>query len=69
MLTSRFFKKKMSRAEAMMKAIDISDDGDSITLHSVQCTDPGICTCRPRMLYVGDQPAGTPIGFRMRDKP
>jgi hypothetical protein len=62
----RFFKKKMSRAEAIAKAIDMSDDGDSVTLHAADCTDPNICTCQPRMLYIGERASPNPLGFRIR---
>lgn len=59
----------MSRAEAVMKAIDMSDPGDSVTIHEQSCTDPNICTCTPRDIYVGGTRPRRPIGFRMdRDR-
>ena len=64
----RIFKKKMSRAEAIAKAIDMSDDGDVVTLHGADCTDPNICTCEPRNLYVGGKSNRNPIGFRLRNE-
>lgn len=63
----KFFRKTMTRAEAIAKAIDMSDDGDSITLHTQDCTDPNICTCKPRELFVGHKSNENPIGFRMRN--
>lgn len=63
----QLFKKKLSRADAIAKAIDMSAAGDVISIHFVDCTDPNICTCQPKVLYIDDvEPSRkNPIGFRM----
>lgn len=61
----RLFRRQMSRAEAIAKAIDTSDPGDSITIHAAACTDTSICTCTPKTVYVGSDATKHPVGFRM----
>lgn len=62
----RLFRRRMSRAEAITKAIDTSEPGDSVTIHEADCTDAAICTCTPKEIYVGHDSLKHPIGFRIR---
>lgn len=62
----RLLQRRMSRAEAIAKAIDLSDPGDELTIHSRECTDPNICTCKPVVVYVGTSESRHPMGFRPR---
>ena len=56
----------MTRAEAIAKAIDQADPGDDITIHGGECADPSLCTCQPKVIYVGGEAPRNPLGFRRR---
>ncbi len=61
-----FFKRKMSRAEAIALAIDRSDPNDTVTIHNAECAELDICICDPVTVKVlGDSPS-QPIGFRLQ---
>jgi len=66
----KLFRRSLSRAEAIERAIDISDPGDEVWIHQVDCTNANICSCKPTVIYVGGEPAKAPLGFRIdRDRP
>ena len=62
----RLFKKKMSRAEAIAKAIDMSEDGDTVDVHNDECFWLTMCVCQPKHILVGAKQSN-PVGFRMRN--
>ena len=62
----RLFKKKMSRADAICSVIDMSEDGDTVEIHSSECFHLTMCVCNPKFIQVGVKPAN-PVGFRMRN--
>lgn len=57
--------RRMTRAQALLKAVELSDLGDEVWLHGAECTDPNICTCVPLVLYVGGRRTA-PMGFRLQ---
>ena len=58
--------KRMTRAEAISAAIDVSEPGDTIDIHSPECTDAMYCVCIPKTVYIDGDTMKAPMGFRMR---
>ena len=58
--------KRLSRAEAIAAAIEISEPGDTIDIHSPACTDAMYCVCIPKTVYIDGDTMKAPMGFRMR---
>ena len=63
----RFFKKKMTRAEAIAKAIDASAPGDTVEIHNNECFPLTMCVCDSKTLIIAGGNS-TPIGFRMTNE-
>lgn len=59
--------RRLTRAQAIERAIDTSDPGDQVTIHQAVCTDMTVCCCFPIEVYVGGVPSKAPIGFRLRE--
>ena len=53
----------MTRADAIAKAVDQMEPGDSIDIHNKTCTDPNICTCKRITIYRSADTTRRPIGF------
>lgn len=58
--------RRMNRAEAISAAIDISEPGDTIDIHGLDCTDAMYCVCIPKTIYIDGDTMKAPMGFRMR---
>ncbi len=65
----RMFKKRMSRAEAIVRAIDASAPGDTVEIHESDCFFlPGVCICADSKVLIVSGGKENPIGFRMRNE-
>lgn len=62
----RLFRRQLSRAEAIAKAIDMSDPGDTVEIHSEECFPLTMCICEPTIVYVSSDEPKYPLGFRQR---
>ncbi len=56
--------RRLTRAQAIEKAIDTSDPGDNVTIHQAICSDATVCCCTTLEIYIGGVPQRGPIGFR-----
>jgi hypothetical protein len=63
----KLFRRHLTRAQAIERAIDTSDPGDQVSIHQSFCTDSTVCCCTPLEVYVGGEGSRNPMGFRMRE--